>query len=197
MKPVRLPAAATIALPRWGIVALSLLYILPGLIRRDPWKAEDAAGFGIMWTMAHGGLQDWLAPHIVGMPMPAEGPLAFWIGAVFIWLFGWLLDDALASRLSIIAFFAIGAASVWHAAFRLGRRPEAQPLRLAFGGQPTPDDYGRTLADGALLIYLASLGLLLQAHQTSAEALLVSLVAAALFAGIRLFEKQNLASGVL
>src|SRR5690606_9172721 len=74
---------------------------------------------------------------------------------------------------------------------------EAQPLRLAFGGQPTPDDYGRTLADGALLIYLASLGLLLQAHQTSAEALLVSLVAAALFAGIRLFEKQNLASGVL
>ncbi len=197
MKPVRLPAAATIALPRWGVIALCLLYILPGLVRRDPWKAEDAAGFGIMWTMAHGGLQDWLAPNIVGMPMPAEGPLTFWIGAIFIWLFGWLLDDALASRLSIIAFFAIGAASVWHAAFRLGRRAEAQPLRLAFGGQPAPDDYGRTLADGALLIYLASLGLLLQAHQTSAEALLVSLVAAALFAGIRLFEKQNLASGAL
>ena len=197
MKPVRLPAAATIALPRWGVIALCLLYILPGLIRRDPWKSDDAAGFGIMWTMAQGGWSDWLAPHIVGLPMPAEGPLTFWVGAIFIWLFGWALDDALASRLSVIAFFAVGAASVWHAAFRLGRRADAQPLRLAFGGQPTPDDYGRTLADGALLIYLASLGLLLQIHQTSAEALLVSLVAASLFASIRLFESPRLANACL
>ena len=54
MKPVRLPAAATNALPRWGLLALGLLYILPGLIGRDPWKNDDAASFGIMWTMAHG-----------------------------------------------------------------------------------------------------------------------------------------------
>ena len=41
MKPVRLPAAATLALPRWALFALGLLYILPGLIGRDPWK-DDA-----------------------------------------------------------------------------------------------------------------------------------------------------------
>lgn len=197
MKPVRLPAAATIALPRWGVIALCLLYILPGLIRRDPWKNEDAAGFGIMWTMAQGGLPDWLAPNIVGLPMPGEGPLAFWIGALFIWLFGWAMDAALASRLSVILFFALGIAAVWHTAFRLGRRVEAQPLRLAFGGQPEANDYGRTLADGALLIYLASLGLLLQLHQTSAEALLVSLIAAALYAAVRLFEKPTFSNAAL
>lgn len=197
MKPVRLPAAATHALPRWGVIALCLLYILPGLVRRDPWKSEDAAGFGIMWTMAQGGLPDWLAPHIVGLPMPGEGPLAFWIGALFIGLFGWAMDDALASRLSIIFFFSLGTAAVWQAAFRLGRRAEAQPLRLAFGGQPEPNDYGRTLADGALLIYLASLGLLLQIHQTSAEALLVSLVAAAFYSAIRIFEAPTWANGAL
>ena len=76
MKPVRLPASATLALPRWGLVALCLLYILPGLIRRDPWKSDDAAGFGIMWTMARGGWQDWLLPHIAGLPVPG-GPIVW------------------------------------------------------------------------------------------------------------------------
>lgn len=196
MKPVRLPASATLALPRWGLVALSLLYILPGLIRRDPWKTDDAAGFGIMWTMAHGGLHDWLSPHIVGLPMPDEGPLAFWIGALFIKLFGWLLDDALAARISTIAFFLIGSLSVWYATYLLGRRAEAQPLRLAFGGQPEPKDFGRTLADGALLIYLGCLGLLLQSHQTSAEALQISLIAFALYATARLFESCSIRAAI-
>lgn len=191
MKPVRLPASATLALPRWGLIALCLLYILPGLIRRDPWKNDDAAGFGIMWTMANGGLSDWLAPHIVGLPMPEEGPLAFWIGAIFIKLLGGLLGDELAARISTIAFFLIGALSIWYATYLLGRRIEAQPLRLAFGGQPEPGDYGRTLADGALLIYLGSLGLLLQSHQTSAEALQISLIGVVLYSAVRLFESLS------
>lgn len=197
MKPVRLPASATLALPRWGLVALCLLYIFPGLIRRDPWKTDDAAGFGIMWTMAHGGLNDWLSPHIVGLPMPEEGPLAFWIGAIFIKLFGWLLGDALAARISTIAFFLIGSLSVWYATYLLGRRAEAQPLRLAFGGQPEPKDFGRTLADGALLIYIGSLGLLLQSHQTSAEALQISLIAFALYTMVRLFESHSIRSATM
>ncbi|MDQ9169940.1 glycosyltransferase family 39 protein [Oxalobacteraceae bacterium R-40] len=188
MKPVRLPASATLALPRWGLIALCLLYILPGLVRRDPWKTDDAAGFGIMWTMARGALEDWLSPNIVGMPMPHEGPLAFWIGAVFIRLFGWIMGDAFAARISTLIFFLIGALSVWYAAYLLGRRSEVQPLRLAFGGQPEAKDYGRTLADGALLIYLASLGLLLRSHETTADALHISLIAFALYAAIRLFD---------
>ena len=46
MKPVRLPASATRTLPRWAIFALGMLYILPGLIGREPWKNDDAASFG-------------------------------------------------------------------------------------------------------------------------------------------------------
>lgn len=191
MKPVRLPAAATLALPRWGLVALCLLYILPGIIRRDPWKVDDAAGFGIMWTMAHGSLSDWLTPNIVGMVMPTEGPLAHWIGALMIVLFGWATGDALAARLAVLVFFAIGAASVWRAAFVLGRRNEAQPLKLAFGGQPAALDYGRTLADGALLIYVASLGLLLRSHETAAPAMHVSMVAASFYAAACLFDRPR------
>src|SRR5205814_1442613 len=66
------------------------------------------------------------------------------------------------------------------------------PLRLAFGGQPEPKDFGRTLADGALLIYLGCLGLLLHSHQTSAEALQISLIAFALYAAARLFDSGSM-----
>jgi 4-amino-4-deoxy-L-arabinose transferase-like glycosyltransferase len=196
MKPVRLPAAATLALPRWVLYALGLLYILPGLIGRDPWK-DDAPSFGIMWTMAHGHFQDWLLPHIAGLPAPEEGPLAFWLGALGIKLFGWLLGDVLGARMSTIGIFALGTVSLWHTAFHLGRRTEAQPLRLAFGGQPEPDDYGRTLADTAVLIYLGCLGLLLHSHETLAVTLQGSLLAWFLFRSVRLIEEMTVRNAVL
>lgn len=184
-------------LPRWGLILLCLLYILPGLIGRDPWKSDDAAGFGIMWTMARGGLDDWLWPHIVGLPMAQEGPLTFWLGAICIKLFGWLLGDALAARIAPLCFFMLGAVSVWRTTFLLGRRAEAQPMRLAFGGQPEPEDYGRVLADGALLIYLGCLGLLLHSHETRAEALLVALSALLLYLSTRYIERPSLRNACL
>ena len=196
MKPVRLPAAATLALPRWALYALGLLYILPGLIGRDPWK-DDAASFGIMWTMAHGSLNDWLLPNIAGLPVADEGPLAFWFGAVCIKLFGWLLGDVMAARLSTMAIFVIGTTSVWYTAFHLGRRPEAQPLRLAFGGQPEPDDYGRTLADTALLIYLGCLGLLMFSHETLAVTLQGALLAYFLYRAVRYVETPSPRNAIL
>jgi 4-amino-4-deoxy-L-arabinose transferase-like glycosyltransferase len=196
MKPVRLPAAATLALPRWALFALALLYILPGLIGRDPWK-DDAASFGIMWTMAHGGLNDWLFPNIAGLPAPDEGPLAFWLGALCIKLFGWLLGDVLAARVSTIGIFIGGTLSLWYTAFHLGRRAEAQPLRLAFGGQPEPNDYGRTLADTAVLVYLGCLGLLLHSHETLAVTLQGSLLAYFLYRAVRYVETGSVRRAVL
>jgi 4-amino-4-deoxy-L-arabinose transferase-like glycosyltransferase len=196
MKPVRLPAAATLALPRWALIVLGLLYILPGLIGRDLWK-DDAGSFGIMWTMAHGGLADWLYPNIAGLATPDEGPFAFWLGALCIKLFGWLLGDVLAARVSTIGIFVAGTASLWFTAFHLGRRTEAQPLRLAFGGQPEPDDYGRTLADTAVLIYLGCLGLLVHSHETLAVTLQGSLVAYFLYRAVRYVERATLRNAAL
>jgi len=188
MKPVRLPAAATRTLPRWVIFGLGLLYILPGLIGREPWKNDDAASFGIMWTMAQGSWQDWLWPNIAGLSVPEEGPLAFWLGALGIKLFGWAVGDVLGARVATMGIFLLGVLSLWYTTFHLGRRPEAQPLRLAFGGQPEPDDFGRTLADAAVLIYLGCLGLLVHSHETTAEPLQVALLALTLYRSVRYME---------
>jgi 4-amino-4-deoxy-L-arabinose transferase-like glycosyltransferase len=147
--------------------------------------------------MAQGGLEDWLWPHIVGLPAADKGPLAFWAGALCIKLFGWLLGDVLAARIATIGFFLLGSLAVWYTTYLLGRRPETQPLRLAFGGQPEPSDYGRTLADGALLIYLGCMGLLAHSHSTSAEALLVSMIALCLYGATRLFEARTLSAAAL
>ena len=144
-----------------------------------------------MWTMAHGGLNDWLLPNIAGLPAADEGPLAFWLGALCIKLFGWLLGDVMAARVSTIGIFVTGALSVWYTAFHLGRRADAQPLRLAFGGQPEPNDYGRTLADTALLIYLGCLGLLLHSHETLAVTLQGSLLAFFLYRAVRYVEAPS------
>ncbi len=196
MKPVRLAASATLALPRWALFGLGLLYILPGLFGRELWK-EDAASFGVMWTMAQGGVSDWLAPNLAGMPTYGEGPLAFWLGALCIKLFGWLVGDPMASRISTMGIFVLGTMSVWYTAFHLGRRPEAQPLRLAFGGQPEPNDYGRTLADTAALIYLGCLGLLQFSHTTLAVTLQGSLVAYFLYRAVRYVELPSIRNTVL
>jgi 4-amino-4-deoxy-L-arabinose transferase-like glycosyltransferase len=197
MKPVRLPAAATRTLPRWAFFALGLLYILPGLIGREPWKNDDAASFGVMWTMAHGIWQDWLWPNVAGMSMTDEGPLAFWLGALGIKLTGWALGDVMGARVATLGIFLLGSMSLWYATFNLGRRPEAQPLRLAFGGQPEPDDFGRTLADAAVLIYLGCLGLLVHSHETTAEPLQTSLLAFSLYRSVRYMELPSLRNAAL
>jgi len=167
--PVRLTESAALKLPRLGLFALLFAYALPGLFGRDPWRSDDAAGFGVMWSMAQGGWSDWLMPHVVGIPFFEDGPLYFWFGALCIKLFGGFLPAHEVARLGTLVALLVATASIWYAVYLLGRRAEAQPQQFAFGGQPNARDYGRALADGALMVCLAMLGLLVRAHETSAE----------------------------
>jgi 4-amino-4-deoxy-L-arabinose transferase-like glycosyltransferase len=166
---IRLTASATSALPRWLLLAICIVYASFGLFGRDPWKNEDAAGFGVMWTMANGSLKDWLLPNLVGKALTADGPFVYWFGAGFIRLLSPWVDASNASRVVTALLFCIACAFVWYTAYLLGRRDEAQPFKYAFGGEPEPRDYGRTLADGALLILLACFGLAERGHETTPQ----------------------------
>lgn len=164
---VKLTAAATTSIPRIIIFALTLIYGLTGLFARDPWKNEDAIGFGGMWTLHHGNTLDWLVPHLTGRDISLGAPLPYWLGATLMDLFGPLIGMANAARLYTALCFFASALAIWYATYLLGRRQEVQPMVLAVGGQPGRKNYGMTLADGALLIFLACVGLAQRAHETT------------------------------
>ncbi len=191
---VRLTASATSALPRRLLLAICVIYGLSGLFYRDPWKNEDAAGFGVMWSLASGNGQDWLMPNIVGRPFVQAGPLVFWIGGAFIRVFGQWMGPSDASRLTTALFFFVTCACIWYGAYLLGRRAEVQPFEFVFGGQPSPRDYGRTLADGALLIFLACVGLAQRGHETTPLVGALCFVALTLYGLIQALDRPMLGS---
>ncbi len=167
LSPARVSAAAAAKLPRMVLLALIVAYIVSGLFGRDPWQEDDATGFGVMWTMAHQG--DWLLPAVAGERVAADGPLAYWAGAAAIAALGPLLGDVAAARLPIILWFFLATAALWYGTLELARRDEAQPVAFAFGGEATRRDYGRMLADVAVLLLLGTIGPVVTLHETTVE----------------------------
>src|SRR3989344_2171558 len=87
MRPSRLPHAspalvtqkAAQRLPRLALLLFCAAYLLPGLLGRDPWKNEDIAAFGQMWSLALG-QASWFDPHVGGVHTTQGGILPYWIG---------------------------------------------------------------------------------------------------------------------
>lgn len=179
--PARVSAAAAASLPRAALLALIVAYIVSGLFGRDPWQEDDATGFGVMWTMAHSAGSDWLMPSVAGEWVTADGPLAFWVGAASIAAFGNSIGDVAAARLPTILWFFVATAALWYAMLRLARREEAQPVAFAFGGEATSRDYGRMLADVAVLLILATIGPVVSLHETTSEPAAFALTCLAIY----------------
>lgn len=129
----------------WGLV---VLYVLLGLIGHDPWKGDDAIGFGIAWSMAGGTARDWLVPNVAGQMVAEEGPIAFWLAAAFIKALGGLLQPHDAARM---------ATALWMSACVVGVHRAARALD------------GEAAAKLAVLALLACVGLLARAHDIAAE----------------------------
>lgn len=164
-------------MPRLALILFCAAYLLPGLFGRDPWKSADITAFGYMLEIA-AGHTPWLQPQLGGLA--ADGALLpYWLGAVFIKVLGPLMSSALAARLPFALLLAAVLALTWYATYHLARTSAAQPLPFAFGGEATPVDYARAIADGALLGLIATLGLLQLGHETTPE--MVQLTGAALF----------------
>ena len=164
-------------LPRLALLLLCAAYALPGVFGRDPWKSADIIAFGYMAGIAQG-RTGWLAPTVGGLPADAA-LLPYWLGAAFIKLLGPLLDPAVAARVPFALLLVLVLVLTWYSCYHLARTEAAQPLPFAFGGEASPIDYARAIADGAVLALIASLGLLQFGHETTPE--LVQLTGVALF----------------
>jgi len=193
--PARLTSIGAAKLPRAALVLLGLIYILTGLFYRDPWKTDDVVGLATMLTALEQG--SWRLTQVGNLAYAQNGPLATWVGAICIHLFApifaWFRapTDAviIASRLPNLLWFGLTTLSVWYGTYLLGRRPEAQPLRLPFGGEPTPQDYGRMIADAALLLLVATAGIVWRVHETSFVPALIACMALAFCALTRMLDR--------
>ncbi len=140
-----------------------------------------------------GDVTAWLLPRIGSLTYTHDGPFITWMGAVSIQVFGPLfelftnpLDAAIiASRLPNLLWFSLLCSAVWYGTYLLGRRPEPQPLALPFGGEPPVRDYGRMIADAALLLILATVGIIWRLHETSAVPAQLAFQALAFYAVAR------------
>ena len=182
MPPVNLPTPALVTqraaqrLPRWALMLLCAAYLLPGQFGREPWKNADITAFGYMSSLAEG-RSPWTAPALAGLP--GDGALLpYWLGALSIKALPFI-DAANAARVPFALLLAATLALIWYSTQHLARTEAAQPVAFAFGGEASPLDYARALADGAVLATIASLGLLQLGHETTPE--LVQLSGVALF----------------
>lgn len=194
--PARLTATATVKLSRPFLFVVGLIYILAGLFFRDPWKTDDVVGLATMMTAARDAGDAFLLPQIGVLAHAQDGPLVTWIGAICIWVFAPFFQlfttplDAtiIASRLPNFLWFGLLTASVWYGTYLLGRRPEPQPLALPFGGEPTVRDYGRMIADAALLLIVATVGIVWRMHETSEVPAIIAFQALAYYSVARMLD---------
>lgn len=173
-------------LPRAALWWVSLVYVIGGVLGRDPWKNADLAGFAQMASLAGAlvgaGPSDWLNPLVLGQAPESGALLPYWLGALAIaWgPSAWVSADVLA-RAAFAITLGLALAATWYATYHLARRGAAQPVSFAFGGEARPKDYARALADGALLALVACLGLAQLGHETTATSLQMVLSALLLF----------------
>lgn len=164
--PAIVAQAAVKRLPRLALLLFCLAYILPGFLGRVPWKYNDITTFGYMAELARGA-SDWWQPTLGGLSPDVDALLPYWLGAWALQLApGWLPPD-LVARLPFVLLLALALMATWYGTYYLARGPQAQPVAFAFGGEANPTDYARAIADGALLAFIACLGLAQLAHETT------------------------------
>jgi len=163
--PAIIAQSAVRRLPRLALLLFCVAYILPGFLGRSPWKNADIAAFGTMRELAAGNTS-WLHPQLLGQAGEFEALAPYWLGALAIKAFPFF-DPALAVRIPFGLLLALTLLATWYAVYYLARSPQAQPVAFAFGGEASPVDYARAIADAGLLALVASLGLAQLSHETT------------------------------
>ena len=152
-------------LPRLALLLFCLAYVLPGFFGRAPWKNEDLAAFGVMRELTSSAAH-WLAPQLLGQATGFDALVPYWLGALAIQYMPFL-DPAFAVRMPFMLLLVLSLMSTWYAVYYLARSPQAQPVAFAFGGEASPVDYARAIADAGVLALIACLGLAQLSHETT------------------------------
>jgi hypothetical protein len=164
--PAIVAQAAVRRFPRIPLLLLCVAYVFAGYVGRDAWKSADMTALGYMAELAAGGA-DWFYPTLLGRPTDSPVLLPYWIGAWALALTPQWMSPDFVVRIPFGILLALAMVSTWYGTYYLARNPQAQPVAFAFGGEASPTDYARTIADGAVLALIASLGLAHLSHETT------------------------------
>ncbi len=171
------PFAGTVAYAESGklvlLLILSLAWLLPGLFGHGPWKPDEAAVFGIVYSMLE--TRQWLVPMLAGEPELTHGPLYYWTAAAFAHLFQWGLPLHDGARLASGFYMALTLAAVGLAAREL---------------------YGPTTSRLAIALLIGCVGLLVHAHEMITDTALLGGYALALV-GFALVRRKVRLAGVM
>ena len=168
--PERRPAIAS--LPLWTVCAFCLVYVAMGLVGHDPWKADEAYTFGLIWHVMKSG--DWVVPALAGQPFVEKPPIFF-------------ITAALAGKL----------ASPWIAAHDGARLASGlyTALTLLFTSLAARALWGRGHGRIAALTLCGCLGLVIQAHMMLTDLALTAGCAIAIY-GMATLQRRPVFPGV-
>ncbi|MCR4298960.1 MAG: glycosyltransferase family 39 protein [Gallionella sp.] len=152
---------------------LILIWVATGLVGHDPWKPDEATGFGLIYSMLQSG--DWLAPALAGEPYMDKPPLFYWTAALFAKLFAPLLPLHDGARLASGFYIA---------------------LTLLFTGLAGRKLYGENRGWAAAIILLGCVGMLVRAHQMITDLALLA-GCAMMMLGFTLSQERTVRAGVL
>ncbi len=159
----------TLALPI--VTLLFVVWITPGLVGREPWKADEPYSFNLVYHMIESG--DWVVPSLTGEPFLEKPPLFYLTAAVF----GRLLSPPLelydAARLAA-AFYMF--------------------LAVLFFSLAARELYGREYAGIAAVLLLGCVHLQVTAHKLITDVGLFAGYAVALY-GFALSSRRRAAGG--
>jgi 4-amino-4-deoxy-L-arabinose transferase-like glycosyltransferase len=111
---------------------LFLLWITPGIIGREPWKADEPYTYGIVRDMIRTG--DWVVPTLTGEPFLEKPPLFFIAASLFGRAFAPALELYEAARLATVFFMCLALLFIALAAGEMyGREYMASAAILAMG----------------------------------------------------------------
>jgi 4-amino-4-deoxy-L-arabinose transferase-like glycosyltransferase len=156
----------------WPLALFVAAFLLPGLVGHDPWKTEDAVGFGVLHQMQSSG--EWLQPMLAGEPYFEDGPLYFWVAGTFVWALAGVLPPHDAARFASALFVLV---ALWF-------------VRLA-----ARELYGKREGDLSVLALMGCVGLLWHAHEITAETAMLAGLAAAYY-GVAISHRKPVKSGV-
>ena len=152
---------------------LCAAWVLTGLVGHDPWKPDEAYGFGLIYHIIQS--HDWIVPTLAGEPYLDKPPLYYWTAALFAKAFASVLPLHDGARLATGFYTA---------------------LTLLFVGFTGRELFGNNRGWPAAIILIGCLGMLIHAHEILTDNALLAGCAMMLY-GYALSPRRAKLAGVI